>query len=235
MCESDEVDLIFICTDWLMHTPMATFAMECNKHVAIEVPAAMSVEECWQLVDTAEKPGDTASCSKIVVYDPFALMTLNMAQRGLFGEIMHVEGATFTIFVQCTLPKRAKAAITTIGEKDTASNIQAILIPLMGWAPPARYWIFIACDRNGISRVHVYSSGRNERVCPQTIRRIFTGSPPEISIGRRKHHSYPHAQREDNHASIRHIHPTSLQPPSNSMRHTGIRPKIPCPLYRPRS
>ena len=55
MCESDEVDLIFICTDWLMHTPMATFAMECNKHVAIEVPAAMSVEECWQLVDTAEK------------------------------------------------------------------------------------------------------------------------------------------------------------------------------------
>ena len=89
--------------------------------------------------------------------------------------------------------------------------------------------------QNGISRVHVYSSGRNERVCPQTIRRIFTGSPPEISIGRRKHHSYPHAQREDNHASIRHIHPTSLQPPSNSMRHTGIRPKIPCPLYRPRS
>lgn len=70
MCESDEVDLIFICTDWLMHTPMATFAMECNKHVAIEVPAAMSVEECWQLVDTAEKPGDTASCSKIVVMIP---------------------------------------------------------------------------------------------------------------------------------------------------------------------
>lgn len=53
--------------------------------------------------------------------------------------------------------------------------------------------------------------------------------PTKISIGRRKHHSYPHAQREDNHASIRHIHPTSLQPPSNSMRHTGIRPKYPVP------
>lgn len=55
MCEHDELDIVFICTDWLMHTAMATFAMECNKHVAIEVPAAMSVEECWQLVDTAEK------------------------------------------------------------------------------------------------------------------------------------------------------------------------------------
>ena len=55
MCEHDELDIVFICTDWLMHTAMATFAMECNKHVAIEVPAAMSVEECWQLVDTDRK------------------------------------------------------------------------------------------------------------------------------------------------------------------------------------
>lgn len=93
MCESDEVDLIFICTDWLMHTPMATFAMECNKHVAIEVPAAMSVEECWQLVDTAEKTRRHCIMLENCCYDPFALMTLNMAQRGLFGEIMHVEGA----------------------------------------------------------------------------------------------------------------------------------------------
>ena len=90
MCESDEVDLIFICTDWLMHTPMATFAMECNKHVAIEVPAAMSVEECWQLVDTAEKTRRHCIMLENCCYDPFALMILNMAQRGLFGEIMHV-------------------------------------------------------------------------------------------------------------------------------------------------
>lgn len=66
MCEHDELDIVFICTDWLMHTAMATFAMECNKHVAIEVPAAMSVEECWQLVDTAERQDDTVSCWKTV-------------------------------------------------------------------------------------------------------------------------------------------------------------------------
>lgn len=81
MCESDEVDLIFICTDWLMHTPMATFAMECNKHVAIEVPAAMSVEECWQLVDTAEKTRRHCIMLENCCYDPFALMTLNIPTR----------------------------------------------------------------------------------------------------------------------------------------------------------
>ena len=93
MCESDGLDLIFICTDWLMHTPMATFAMECNKHVAIEVPAAMSVEECWQLVDTAEKTRRHCIMLENCCYDPFALTTLNMARRGILGEIMHVEGA----------------------------------------------------------------------------------------------------------------------------------------------
>ena len=55
MCECNDLDLVFVCTDWLTHTQMATYAMECSKHVAIEVPAAMNVAECWQLVDTAEK------------------------------------------------------------------------------------------------------------------------------------------------------------------------------------
>ena len=52
MCECNDLDLVFVCTDWLTHTQMATYAMECGKHVAIEVPAAMNVAECWQLVDT---------------------------------------------------------------------------------------------------------------------------------------------------------------------------------------
>ena len=77
MCEHDELDIVFICTDWLMHTAMATFAMECNKHVAIEVPAAMSVEECWQLVDTAEKTRRHCIMLENCCYDPFALTTLN--------------------------------------------------------------------------------------------------------------------------------------------------------------
>ena len=66
MCCNPDIDLIIICTDWLTHTPMATYAMEQGKHVAIEVPAAMTVAECWQLVDTAA----TASCWKTVAMMP---------------------------------------------------------------------------------------------------------------------------------------------------------------------
>lgn len=93
LCRRDDIDLVYICTDWLNHTPMAVYAMECGKHVAVEVPAAMTVEECWQLVDTSEKTRRHCMMLENCCYDFFELATLNMAQQGLFGEVVHVEGA----------------------------------------------------------------------------------------------------------------------------------------------
>ena len=93
LCERDDIDLVYIVTDWVNHTPMAVYAMEHGKHVAIEVPAATSIEECWQLVNTAEKTRRHCMMLENCVYDFFELTTLNMAQQGLFGEVIHAEGA----------------------------------------------------------------------------------------------------------------------------------------------
>ena len=93
MCECSDLDLIFICTDWLTHTPMATYAMECGKHVAIEVPAAMTLDEIWQLINTSEKTRKHCMQLENCVYDFFELTSLNMAQQGVFGEVLHVEGS----------------------------------------------------------------------------------------------------------------------------------------------
>lgn len=93
LCESNDIDLIYICTDWISHTPIAVYAMEHGKHVAIEVPAATTVDECWQLVNTAEKTRHHCMMLENCCYDFFELNTLNMAQQGVFGEIIHGEGA----------------------------------------------------------------------------------------------------------------------------------------------
>ena len=93
LCERPDIDLVYISTDWLSHTPMAVYAMEQGKHVAVEVPAAVTVEECWKLVDTAEKTRRHCMMLENCCYDFFELATLNMAQQGLFGEIVHAEGA----------------------------------------------------------------------------------------------------------------------------------------------
>lgn len=92
-CELKNVDLVYICTPWGLHTPMAVYAMEHGKHVATEVPAATSVNECWQLVNTAEKTRRHCMMLENCCYDFFEMATLNMVQKGLFGEIVHVEGA----------------------------------------------------------------------------------------------------------------------------------------------
>ena len=93
MCQREDIDLVYIVTDWCSHTPMAVYAMEQGKHVAIEVPATTSIAECWQLVNTAEKTQRHCMMLENCVYDFFELTTLNMAQHGLFGEIIHAEGA----------------------------------------------------------------------------------------------------------------------------------------------
>ena len=93
LCERDDFDLVYICTNWQTHVEMAVYAMECGKHVAVEVPAAMSVAECWRLVDTSERTRKHCMMLENCVYDFFELTCLNMAQQGLFGEVLHAEGA----------------------------------------------------------------------------------------------------------------------------------------------
>ncbi len=79
LCERDDIDLVYICTK--------------GKHVAVEVPAATSIEECWQLVDVAEQTQRHCMMLENCCYDFFELTALNMAQQGMFGELIHGEGA----------------------------------------------------------------------------------------------------------------------------------------------
>ncbi len=91
--QRDDVDLVYICTHWDLHTPIAVFAMEQGKHVATEIPAALTIEEAWQLVNTAERTRRHMMMLENCNYDFFEMATLNMVQQGLFGEIVHAEGA----------------------------------------------------------------------------------------------------------------------------------------------
>ncbi len=93
MCDRDDIDLVYICTPWDMHAPMAIYAMQHGKHVAVEVPAAITLDECWQMVETSEKTRKHCMMMENCCYDFFELLTLNMARQGYFGEIVHGEGA----------------------------------------------------------------------------------------------------------------------------------------------
>lgn len=93
LCENPDIDLVYICTPWSWHTPMAVYAMEHGKHAATEVPAAKTIEECWQLVEISERTQKHCMMLENCCYDFFELLTLNMARQGFFGQIIHGEGA----------------------------------------------------------------------------------------------------------------------------------------------
>ncbi|MBF1076645.1 MAG: Gfo/Idh/MocA family oxidoreductase, partial [Prevotellaceae bacterium] len=93
LCRREDIDLIYICTDWSNHAAMAVEAMRCGKHVAVEVPAATTVVDCWELVRTAEATQRHCFMTENCCYDWFALATLDMHRRGVFGTITHCEGA----------------------------------------------------------------------------------------------------------------------------------------------
>lgn len=93
LCERDDIDLVYIVTDWRHHVPMTLYAMDNNKHVAVEVPGAMTMEDLWAVINKAEEKQLHCMMLENCVYDFFELTTLNMAQQGLFGEIIHAEGS----------------------------------------------------------------------------------------------------------------------------------------------
>lgn len=93
LCDRDDIDLVYICTDWKHHVPIALYAMEHGKNVAVEVPAAASLEDIWALVNMSEKTRKHCMMLENCCYDFFELTALTMAQKGLLGEILHGEGS----------------------------------------------------------------------------------------------------------------------------------------------
>lgn len=93
LCERDDIDLVAIATPWHLHTPMAVFAMEHEKHAYTELPAAQTIDECWELVETSERTRMHCMQMSASCHSGMSAVVLNMVRQGVFGELIHGEGA----------------------------------------------------------------------------------------------------------------------------------------------
>jgi predicted dehydrogenase len=91
LLDEEELDLVFTSTPWSLHAPICLEAMRKGKHAATEIPMAVTVEECWEMVETAEATGRHCVMMENCCYDRTELMILNMVRQGLFGELLHAE------------------------------------------------------------------------------------------------------------------------------------------------
>ncbi|MEO8764348.1 MAG: Gfo/Idh/MocA family oxidoreductase [Ginsengibacter sp.] len=134
LCERQDIDLVYVATPWSLHTPIAVYAMNHGKHVCVEVPAAKTIDECWQLVETSERTRKNCMILENCCYDFFELLTLNMARQGLFGEIVHGEGAYNHNLLQGNFSKEKYYKMWRLKENFRNGN----LYPTHGLGPVAQ-------------------------------------------------------------------------------------------------
>lgn len=92
VCDREDIDLIYIATPWKLHAPIAVRAMLHDKHVYTELPVGMTLEECWQVVETSEKTRKHCYMGCGSCHDGMSAVVLNMVRQGFFGELIHGEG-----------------------------------------------------------------------------------------------------------------------------------------------
>ncbi|MGB7327940.1 MAG: Gfo/Idh/MocA family oxidoreductase [Rubripirellula sp.] len=91
MCQEQDLDLVYTATPWKWHVPVCLAAMENGSHAATEIPAALTVEDCWKLVDTSEASGKHLCMMENVNYRRDELTILKMVREGALGELLHAD------------------------------------------------------------------------------------------------------------------------------------------------
>ena len=93
MCDWDGIDVVYIATNWQTHVMIALRALEHGKHTFIEVPAALTLDDCWALVEASERTGLHCMQLENCCYGETEMLALNLCRKGLLGELVHGEGA----------------------------------------------------------------------------------------------------------------------------------------------
>jgi len=92
MLKHEDLDGVYIATPWEWHHPMAIAAMKFGKHVGTEVPAALTVDDCWDLVNISEQTKKLCMIMENVCYRRDVMAILNMVRQNMFGELLHCQG-----------------------------------------------------------------------------------------------------------------------------------------------
>ena len=135
MVERDDIDAVYIATPWNWHVPMAVRAMERGKAAFVEVSAAVTVDDCWRLVDTSERTQRHCVMLENCCYGENELFILNLARGGVFGELTHGE---------CAYLHDLRSVLFTLDSegdwrRDYHEKLNGNLYPTHGLGPVAQY------------------------------------------------------------------------------------------------
>jgi len=171
LCRRDDIDLVYIATSWQWHTPVAVSAMKNGKHVGVEVPAAETLDECWDLVKTSEKTRRHCMMLENACYGYNELMVLNMVQAGLFGDLTHGECA----YIHDLRKILTEDANEGLWRRFPHTKENGNLYPTHGLGPVSRY---LGINRGDRFETLVSMSSR-ERSLTEYVRATYPDGSPK--------------------------------------------------------
>ena len=135
MVARDDLDAVYIATPWAWHVPMCLRTMEHGKHAFVEVAAALTVDDCWRLVDASERLQRHCVMLENCCYGENELFVLNMARQGVFGDLVHGE---------CAYLHDLRTVLFSLGSegdwrRDYHEHYNGNLYPTHGLGPVAQY------------------------------------------------------------------------------------------------
>ena len=168
----DDIDAVYIATPWVWHVPMALRTMEHGKHAFVEVPAAITVDDCWRLVDASERLQKHCVILENCCYGENELFLLNLARQGVFGQLTHGE---------CGYLHDLRSMLFTFdNEGDWRRNYHTLyngnLYPTHGLGPVAEY----------------LGVGKGDQ-----FKFIVSTSSPEMSLTHYREENHPDGGKED--------------------------------------
>ena len=176
LCEQPDIDLVYIASPWQWHVPVALYAMEHGKHVAVEVPSATTLEDAWKLVETSERTKKHCMQLENCCYDFFETLTINMAQQGVLGELVHAEGAYIHHLLEAMFAPPPKSPTDYPGEAAWRwkENLKSgNLYPTHGLGPVAQ-----AMNINrGDKMEYLTSMSTNDFMMEALAEKLATGDP----------------------------------------------------------
>jgi len=165
MLKEVELDLVYICTPWAFHAPMAIAAMKAGSHAVTEVPIGLTVAECWEVVKTSEQTKKHCMMLENCCYDFFEMLTLNMARQGMFGELVHAEGAYIHDLLDLNFAKNGYDSMWRLREN---IKMNGNLYPTHGVGPIAQCMNINYGDR----MTHLVAMQTNDFMMGETAREL---------------------------------------------------------------
>lgn len=180
MCRRDDIDLVVVVTPWRDHVPMAVYAMQQGKHVVIEVPAALTLAECTQLVNTAEATQRNCMMMENVCYGDEELWILNMVQKEVFGTLTYAEAAYIHNLTDLMLSQKGYYDFWRLKENIAHDGN---LYPMHGLGPVAQYLEILRGDRFE----HIVSMSSLEAALSEQMKKVPSDHPYSGFNGKIKH------------------------------------------------